>query len=140
MLFSLEKKRCLTGDRSDWNHAIRGPPVPVFPHNIGIRLARLFFCCILMMLCVYPDGCLNLAETACRAETKQRQDTTKKIQSGQSYFYIMRKVWCHQVWIQNNLDRYHCAHPNFHELLSIHFLYVIWTKNVKLQHENFVKM
>ena len=25
-----------------------------------------------------------------------------KFQLGQSYSYIMRKVWCHQIWIRNN--------------------------------------
>ena len=30
--------------------------------------------------------------------TKQRQDAKRKI-SGQSYSYIIRKVWCHQIWI-----------------------------------------
>ena len=27
----------------------------------------------------------------------------KKFRLGQSYSYIMRKVWYHQIWIQNNL-------------------------------------
>ena len=27
----------------------------------------------------------------------------QKFQLGQSYFYIMRKGWYHQIWIQNNL-------------------------------------
>ena len=26
----------------------------------------------------------------------------QKFQFGQSYSYTMRKVWCHQIWIQNN--------------------------------------
>jgi hypothetical protein len=28
----------------------------------------------------------------------------KRFQLGQSYSYIMRKVWYHQIWIQNNLS------------------------------------
>ena len=36
----------------------------------------------------------DVAETANRVETEQRQDATK---------IIMRKVWYHQIWIQNYL-------------------------------------
>ena len=32
---------------------------------------------------------------------------------GQSYSYIMRKVWYHQIWIQNYLG-FHCDGPNLH--------------------------
>ena len=35
----------------------------------------------------------SLTETANRAETEQQ----KKFQSGQSYSFIMRKVWYHQI-------------------------------------------
>ena len=41
-----------------------------------------------------PD--VALSEPANRAETEQRQDATKN-QLGQSYSYIMRKVWYHQI-------------------------------------------
>ena len=52
--------------------------IPDFPHNIRIRLARLkfFFCCILT----------------------QHFFLIRPILS-----YIMRKVWYHQIWIQNYL-------------------------------------
>ena len=34
-----------------------------------------------------------------------------KFKSGQSYTYIMRKVWYHQIWIQIYF-RFHCVRPN----------------------------
>ena len=56
-----------------------------------------------MLLCLCPVGWLCLPETADRAETEQRQDTTKKNQSAQSYTFIMRKIWYHHIQIQNYL-------------------------------------
>ena len=39
--------------------------IPDFPHNIRIRLARLKKnCCLLMLLCLCPVGCLILAAPA----------------------------------------------------------------------------
>ena len=41
-----------------------------------------------------------------RQPTGQRLSNVRnklKFQLGQSYSYIMRKVWYHQIWIQNNL-------------------------------------
>ena len=43
--------------------------------------------------CLCPVGCLSL---------EQRQDATKN-QLSQSYSYIMRKAWYHQIRIQNFL-------------------------------------
>ena len=56
--------------------------IPDFPHNIRINKIgqmKIYFCCILTLLCLCPVGCLS------------------------SYSYIMRKVWYHQIWIQNYL-------------------------------------
>ena len=60
-----------------------------------------------MLLCLCPVGCLSLAFL--NWDSQQGRDLAtsgcniKKIQLGQSYSYIMRKVWYHQIWIQNNL-------------------------------------
>ena len=62
-----------------------------------------FFCCILTLQNLCPVGCISLAETANRAETLQRQDATKNFWWGRSYFYMIRKVWYHQILIQNYL-------------------------------------
>ena len=64
---------------------------PDFPHNIRIKLDQLdFLCCVLMLL---------------NWDSQQGNVRTRKLkfQLDQSYFYIMRKVWCHQIWIQSNL-------------------------------------
>ena len=56
---SMLHTRCLmvSTDQADPIHLM----IPDFPHNIRIRLARLiFFCCILMLLCLCPVGCLSL--------------------------------------------------------------------------------
>ena len=51
------------------------------PIDIRIRLAELkFFCCFLTLLILCPVGCLC-----------------------QSYSYVNRKVWYHQISIPNNL-------------------------------------
>ena len=81
--------------------------IPDFPHNIRIRLAWLnFFCCVLTLQSVCPVCCLSLAFL--NWDSQQGSDLAKsgcnkKIQLGQSYSYIMRKVWYHQIWNQNYL-------------------------------------
>ena len=63
---------------------------PDIPHNIRIRLAQLkFLFCFLR----HPTG-----QRLSNVRVQQ-----KKIQLGQSYSYVMRNVWYHQIWIQNNL-------------------------------------
>ena len=52
-----------------------------------------------------PDVAKSLP---CWQPTRQRLSNVRaqqktKIQLGQSYCYIMRKVWYHQIWIQNYL-------------------------------------
>ena len=54
-----------------------------------------------------PVGCLSLAFL--NWDSQQGRDlatsgcSKKKIQLGQSYSYIIRKVWYHQIWIQTYL-------------------------------------
>ena len=54
-----------------------------------------------------PCGCLSLAFL--NWDSQQGRDLAtsgcnkNKFQLDQSYSYIMRKVWYHQIWIQNNL-------------------------------------
>ena len=64
--------------------------IPDFPHKIGP--IENFFCCLLTLLSFCPVGWLSIAELA-----------NRNFWLGQSY-YVMRKVWYHQIWIQNNLD------------------------------------
>ena len=58
-----------------------------------------------MLLCLCPVGCLNLEKV--NWDSQQGRDlaisghNNKKFQSGQFYTYIIRKVWYHQIWIQN---------------------------------------
>ena len=62
--------------------------IPDFPHDI--RLAQwIFFCCVLMLLSLCAVGCLV--------------GRSKKNWFGEPYSYIMRKVWCRQIWIQTYL-------------------------------------
>ena len=55
--------------------------IPNFPHDIKIRLALSIF--------LFPS---DVSKPGCNK---------KFFQWGQSYFYTMRKVWYHQIWIQN---------------------------------------
>ena len=81
--------------------------MPDFPIDIRIRLAELiFFHCTLTLLTLYPVGCLSLEKL--NWDSQQGRDLAtsgcnKKNQLSQSYSYINRKVWHHQIWIQNNL-------------------------------------
>ena len=68
-----------------------------------------------MLLCLCPVGWLSLAFQ--NWDSQQGRDLAtsgrngQKFQLGQSFSSIMRKVWYHQIWIQNNLV-FHGAHPN----------------------------
>ena len=91
--------------------------IPEFPHSIRIRLARLkFFCCTLMLLSLCPVGCLSSAFL--NWGSQQGRDLamsgSKKNQLCQSYSYVMRKVWYHQIWIQKNLG-FIVLIPNVHD-------------------------
>ena len=73
--------------------------IPDFPHNIRIRLARLkFFLLRPDITKSLPCWLSQFRKAKCNVRMQQ-----KKIQLGQSYSYIMRKVWYHQIWIQTYL-------------------------------------
>ena len=60
-----------------------------------------------MLLSLCPVGCLSLEKL--NWDSQQGRDLAtsgrnkQKFQLGQSYSCIMKKVWYHQIWIQNNL-------------------------------------
>ena len=60
-----------------------------------------------MLLSLCPVGCLSSAFL--NWDSQQGRDLAtsggnkQKIKFCQSYSYIIRKVWYHQIWIQNNL-------------------------------------
>ena len=92
----------------NWNTLNTNLMIPDFPHIMKISLAPVnFFCCPLMLLSLCSVGCLSLAFQ--NWDSQQGRDLAmsgrnkQKFQLGQSYSYIMRKVWYHQIWIQNNL-------------------------------------
>ena len=68
---------------------------------------EIFVCCVLTLLTLCPVGCLRLEKLNWDSQQGRHLATSgcnkKKFQSCQSYSYIMRKVWYHQIWIQNNL-------------------------------------
>jgi hypothetical protein len=75
---------------------------PDFPHNIRIRLAQSK--CFLLRPDVtksLPCWLSQFRKAEQRQPTGQRLSNVrmqqKKIESGQSYSYIMRKVWYHQI-------------------------------------------
>ena len=73
-----------------------------FPHNIRIiGPIEIFVCCFLTLLSLCPLGCLSL-EKINKDSLQGRALATsgcneKKIQLGQSYSYINKKVWYHQI-------------------------------------------
>ena len=59
-----------------------------------------------MLLSLCPVGCHSYEKL--NWDSQEGRDLVasggnKKIQKGQSYSYIMMKVWYHQIWNQNNL-------------------------------------
>ena len=75
--------------------------IPDFPHNIRIRLAQIDFL-------LHPDVALSLPcwlsqfrKAKLTQPTGQRHSNVgtqqKEIKSGQSYSYIMRKVWYYRI-------------------------------------------
>ena len=80
--------------------------IPDFPIDIRIRLAELkfFFCCFLTLLIFCPVSWVSFAETSQQGRKLAKSGSIKKkFQFCQSYFYVNRKVWYHQIWIPNNL-------------------------------------
>ena len=82
--------------------------IPDFPHDIGIRLAWLkFFLLRPGVANSLPCWLSQFSFSKLRQPTGQGQSNVRmqqKNQLGQSYSYIMRKVWYHQIWIQTYLD------------------------------------
>ena len=59
--------------------------------------------------------------TLLRICTIKPSEGNKKIQLGQSYSYVMRKLWYHRIWIQNNLGFYgvrHNVHTSYTQSLT----------------------
>ena len=82
--------------------------IPDFPHNIRIRLAQLkFFLLRPDVAKSLPCWLSHFRKAKLRQPTGQRlskvRTQQKKIQLGQSYSYIMRKVWYHKILIQTYL-------------------------------------
>ena len=97
---------------------------------------EIFFCCFLTLLIFCPVGWSQ--------QNWPSQQGRKLAKSGsnnfffqfcQSYSYVNRKVWYHQIWIPSNLafivSDLHCcvncfkfygAHPNVRTPHSLHFL------------------
>ena len=73
--------------------------IPDFPYNIRIRLAQLDFF-------LRPDVAKSLPCVAfLNRDSQQGRDLAtsgcNKKSMGPIFFYTMRKVWYHQIWIQN---------------------------------------
>ena len=64
-----------------------------------------------------PDVALSLPQP-----TEQRQSNVRTQQklSGQSYSYIMRKVWYISSNLNSNLLWFHCVRPNVHSYTNIY--------------------
>ena len=99
--------------RAQWNlsRSELNLMTPDFPHNYyqnKIGTIKIFACCVLTLLSLCPGGCLSLEKL--NWDSQQGRDLAtsgrnmKKFQLRQSYSYIMRKAWYHQIWNQNNLE------------------------------------
>ena len=81
--------------------------IPDFSHIYKNKIGQIdFFCCILTLLCLCPVGCFSSKNIHWDSQQDWDFATSgphKKIQSDQSYSYIMRKFWYYQIWIQNYL-------------------------------------
>jgi hypothetical protein len=100
--------------------------MPDFPHNIRIRLEKSFFLLRPDVALSLPCWLSQLRKAKLRQPTGQRQSNIKKQQKkqlGQSCSYIMRKVWCHQIWIQT-IFMFHCVRPNVHPMSASYPLHV----------------
>ena len=84
--------------------------IPDFPQYIWIRLTEL------EKKLLHPDVAKSLScwlsqfsfsklrqPIGQRLSNVRTQHNKQKFQFGQSYSYIMRKVWYHQIWIQTTL-------------------------------------
>ena len=66
------------------------------------------FFCVLTLLFLCPVGCLSLEKFGWNSKQGRDRETSGsnkiRFQSGQSYSYIERKVWYHQIWIKTYLN------------------------------------
>ena len=91
--------------------------IPNFPHDIKIRLAPSIF--------LFPP---DVSKPGCNK---------KFFQWGQSYFYITRKVWYHQIWIQNYLG-FIVSDLNFSQLydfLKLHWIFLSFSVKTYVKEE-----
>ena len=111
--------------------------IPDFPHNIRIRLAQLKFLFVvswrvLSLLCWLSQ----YRKAKLRQPTGQRLSNVrvqrKKIQLGHSYSYINRKVWYHQICIQNNIGFM------VSDLIFMPVILIWGKKNITFIIENFI--
>ena len=74
-------------------------------HKNKIGRIEIFFCCFLTLLIFCPVSWVSFAETSQQGRKLAKSGSNKKnFQFCQSYSYVNRKVWYHQIWIPNNLD------------------------------------
>ena len=91
-----------------------------FPHNIRIRLARLtFFCCVLMLLCLCPVGCISLEKLNWVSEqgrdlARSGHNKKKSIWPIVFLYYEERLVWSN---LNSKLFRFNCVRPSVHSSL-----------------------
>ena len=73
-------------------------------HKNKIGRIEIFFCCFLTLLIFCPVSWVSFAETSQQGRKLAKSGSNKKkFQFCQSYSYVNRKVWYHQIWIPNNL-------------------------------------
>ena len=73
-------------------------------HKNKIERIEIFFCCFLTLLIFCPVSWVSFAETSQQGRKLAKSGSNKKkIQFCQSYSYVNRKVWYHQIWIPSNL-------------------------------------
>ena len=73
--------------------------IPDFPHNTCITLKKK--CCALTLISLSLAFLNWDSQQASNLAMSERNKQTFPLR--QSYSYIIRKVWYHQIWIQNNL-------------------------------------
>ena len=73
-------------------------------HKNKIGRIEIFFCCFLTLLIFCPVSWVSFAETSQQGRKLAKSGSNKKnFQFCQSYSYVNRKVWYHQIWIPSNL-------------------------------------
>ena len=73
-------------------------------HKNKIGRIEIYFCCFLTLLIFCPVSWVSFAETSQQGRKLAKSGSNKKnFQFCQSYSYVNRKVWYHQIWIPSNL-------------------------------------